>query len=87
MIAQSGEGLKGPSTAPAGGTIEISVGPNETTVEVSMGGPGAPASLKVPPSKKVTIPVPSLPGEVMAVTVGTGFATRTILITIVASSP
>ncbi len=87
MIAQNGEGLKGPTTAPAGGTVEISVGPNEMSVGVSMGGSGSPTSLPVPPNKKVTIPVPSLPGEVIAVTVGTGFRVRTILITIVAPSP
>jgi hypothetical protein len=67
--------------------VDVTVGPNEGAVEVSMGGPGPPTRLRVPPSKKVTIPVPQLPGEVMAVTVGTGFNARTILITIVAPSP
>jgi len=86
MSPQGGEGVKGPLTAPAGGTVDIEVGPNETSVWVNLG-PGGLSEHKVPPDKKVTIPVPSTPGEVFAVTVGKGLTKRSILITIVASSP
>jgi len=86
MTVQGGEELKGPSTAPAGGTIEIQVGPNETTVWVSSG-VGDLTGYTVPPSKKVTIPVPPTPGEPLLVTVGRGLDKRSIIITIVAPSP
>lgn len=86
MILQGGEGIRGPSTAPAGGTVDVEVAGNEPWVWVNFG-PGNVTKLKVPPSKKVTIPVPPNPGEVFAVTVGKGLNKRSILITIVAPSP
>lgn len=86
MIAQGGEGLSGPTTAEAGGTIEVSVGPYHRSLELELPG-GSPTKLPVPPNKTVTIPVPSLPGEVIRVTIGKGLTKRQIFITIVAPAP
>jgi hypothetical protein len=86
MTLQGGDGIRGPATAPAGGTVEIEIGSNDKVVWVNSG-PGNLSEYRVPPSKKITVPVPATPGEVMAITVGKGLSKRSILITIVAPSP
>lgn len=85
MNPQGGEGIRGPSTAPAGGTIDIEVGSNDQSIWVNSG--TNLSEYKVPPSKKVTIPVPPAPGELFVVTVGTGLNKRSLIITIVSPSP
>ena len=88
MTPQGESGLKGPSTATPGGTIEVEVGPNDQSVEISLGGSGDTQSFEVPPDKKVSIPVPSAPpGSVVKVSVGDGLSRRIILVEIIAPSP
>ncbi|HEX5050331.1 MAG TPA: hypothetical protein VFZ65_01035 [Planctomycetota bacterium] len=82
-LAQGG-GLRGPSTVTQGGTMEIEVGTNDPTVEVSTGGPET-SSHSVPPGRKVTIPVPPVPGgTILFVTVGRGLRIRVILVEVIA---
>ena len=81
---QDGGKLDAPSTAPAGGFVEVTVKSNDTFIEVVIAGSNNPTRLKVPPSKKVRVPVPNQPGNVLLVHAGQGFDACTILIAIVA---
>lgn len=87
MTFQGEEGIQAPSTAPAGGTVDVSVGPNDSSVEVSSATSDDVTSYDVSPGKTVTIPVPNVPGAIISVSVGKGFAKRIIYIEIVATSP
>ena len=84
VFAQAG-GIRGPSTVTQGGTIEVDVGTNDGSVEVSSGGPGTTTSHPVPPGKKVSIPVPPVPGgTILFVSVGRGLRARILLVEVIA---
>ena len=84
VIAQAG-GIRGPSTVTQGGTFEVEVGTGDPSVEVSTPGPGSTKSYPVPPGKKVTIPVPPVPGgTILLVRVGRGLRARIILVEVIA---
>jgi hypothetical protein len=83
-MLQNGEGIRGPAVAQSGGTIEVEVGPNDTTVEVSTGNAAETTSHDVTPGKTASIPVPTLPGGgVIWITVGKGVRRRTIIVEVV----
>ncbi|MEC9047971.1 MAG: hypothetical protein VYA51_08155 [Planctomycetota bacterium] len=83
---QSGHPIQAPSTAPAGGTVDVTI--QSSHREVWLDVPGEPYRLvKVPKSGKLTIAVPNAPGEVLSVSVVTGAVVKTALISIVAPSP
>ncbi len=83
---QSGQVLKAPSTAPAGGAVQVTV--QAGVHEVWVDAPGAPyRKQRVPRSGRVTIAVPNAPGEVIAVSVVRGAVVQTVLISIVAPAP
>lgn len=83
MRTQGEPGLKGPSTAPAGGSIQVHVSGNDPFVEVSTTG-GAVTRYPVDPEGNASIPTPQLPaGTVIAVTVGEGLKMEVLLIEIV----
>ena len=82
-MRQGHPGIRGPSTAHSGGTVEVQVGYNDPSVEVSLGG-SETTSYPVGPDKKATIPVPPVPpGTVLYVSVGTGLRRRVLLIEVV----
>jgi hypothetical protein len=71
-----------------GGTIDIEVGPNDSSVQVSAAGQADTSSFPVPPGKQVSIPVPAVPpGTVLAISVGKGLTRRVIYVEVVATSP
>ena len=83
---QSGHPIHAPSTAPAGGTVDVTI--QSSHQEVWLDVPGEPYRLvKVPKSGKLAIAVPNAPGEVLTVSVVTGAVVETVLISIVAPSP
>ena len=83
---QSGNPIQAPSTAPAGGTVEVTIKSRATEVWVSV--PGEPyRKVQVPKSRKITISVPNTPGEVINVNAVRGSEVKGVLISIVAPSP
>lgn len=85
---QNGEGIRVSTTAVAGGSIIVNVGPTDDTVEVGLAGTNQSKSYDVPGNKDVNLPVPSVPeGSTLVVVVGKGLRRRRILVTIVAPTP
>ncbi len=81
---QGPRGIRGPSVAPVGGTIEIEVGPNTGPVDVNVPGGGVTRHPVDPGSKKAVIPVPPVPaGTMLAISVGRGLRRRVILVEVV----
>lgn len=88
MRPQGGEGIRAPTPVVQGGTIEVDVGPNDSTVEVSAGSSSETTSHPVNPGKKAEIPVPSVPGgTILWISVGKGLRRRTILVEVIAPTP
>lgn len=80
-----GQGIRGPAVAVSGGSIDVDVASNDSTVEVGVSGQAATTSHDVPPHRRVSIPVPSLPaGSVLWVTVGTGLRRQVLRIEVIA---
>lgn len=68
--------------------MTIEVGPNDTTVEISVGNSDQTVSVPVPPGKEAVVPVPNVPpGSVLWVSVGKGLRRRTILVEVIALAP
>ncbi|MGE3171811.1 MAG: hypothetical protein AB7O97_04245 [Planctomycetota bacterium] len=75
--------MRGPSIVQTGGTVVVEVGPNDTEVTVSSGGPDS-TTHPVQGGKSVSFPVPPVPpGTVLIVSVGSGVRARSILIEVV----
>ena len=83
---QNGQSIRGPSTAVAGGTIEIEIG-MAGDVSINLGGPNGSQTIPVPAAGKVTIPVPPGAGPYMTVSVGKGWDRKFLIIEIVSPSP
>ena len=86
LVAQApqpsgGGALRAPTTATAGGTVNIDVACAASTIWIDNGS-GDITCIEVPANKTVTIPVPETPGAVMTVTVGRGRMRDTLQITI-----
>ncbi len=87
-MTQHGEGIRTGGVVVQGGTMQVEVGPNETTVTVGDGANGAVTSHPVAPGKTATLPVPSVPaGTIIEVTVGKGARRRLILVEVVSTGP
>jgi len=86
---QQGEGVRVPTTAVAGGSIIVNVGPNASHVEVDVLGSNGPSkSYEVEANKDTPLPVPSVPGgTVLVIRVGKPPNQRRILVTVIAPSP
>lgn len=85
MTFQGGDGVRATSPVVQGGTIEVEVGPNDTTVEVSSGTQAGTKVYTVTPGKTVSIPVPPVPGgTIVSVSVGTGARARVVLVEVIA---
>jgi hypothetical protein len=84
---QGGNRIQGPSTAPAGGNIEVTLTRGDAGVSVSNGGQNSLTNYKVGPNGKVTVSVPNTPGEFLFVTVEHGGNFTTIYIPITSTSP
>lgn len=80
-----GSGLRGPLTAPAGGTIEVEVEVGAEEVEVGQLGSGHTTRVPVRPDRKATIPVPTAPNAVLVVTVGRGPRRKTLYVEVVSN--
>jgi len=84
LPAQRGGGIRGPRTAPAGGTMTIEVATNDTVIHVVDAATGEGTSHPVAGGKVTRVPVPALPaGSVILVSVGRGLRARVIAIEIV----
>lgn len=82
---QSGNPIQAPQTAPAGGSVEVRIQDTASSVWVQV--PGEPyRQVKVPKSRKITIPVPNAPGEIIEVNVERGGTVRGVSIVIVPST-
>ena len=82
-MPQGRPGIRGPNTAPSGGSVDIEVSFNDPTVEVSLGG-AETTSYPVGPDKKATIPVPPVPpGTILYVSIGKGLRRKVLLIEVV----
>ena len=84
---QGGNRIQGPSTASAGGTIEITLTRGDREVWVDNGAPNSVTRYQAGPNRKVTVSVPNTPGEYLFVTVRHGSDVTTITIPIIAPSP
>lgn len=81
-------GVDGPGSGPQGGSVTISVGPNDTVVEVKDPSSGEVSSIPVTPGKDVTLPVPNLPGGAFfSLRVGDGKRMRVLIVEVIAPSP
>ncbi|MCA8966120.1 MAG: hypothetical protein KDC48_14635 [Planctomycetes bacterium] len=81
-----GGGLRGPSSAPAGGSVVVTVGTSDTVIEIVDPSTGEITAIPVGPDRRVTIPVPTHAGELL-VRVGSGKRCRVLVIEIEAPSP
>ncbi len=71
-----------------GGSFDVEVGPNDTSVEVNAGGTGSVSTHEVGSGKSVSIPVPNVPaGTLLYISVGKGSRTRIIVIEVIAPTP
>lgn len=88
-MKQQGAGIRVASAVVTqGGTIEVDVGTNDTTVQVSTGGLGEVTLVPVPPGKHVSIPVPAVtPGTLVVVSVGTGLRRHCCVLEVVSTGP
>lgn len=87
-MTQDGEGLRATGVAVQGGSVDVQVGPNDSTVEVSVGGSSNSDSHPVDPGKSVTIPVPPVPqGTLLYISVGKGLRRRLIVLEVIAPTP
>ncbi len=85
VLAQGGSGLRCSSVVMQGGTIDVEVGASDTTVQVTDGSLGGTSTHSVPPDRKVSIPVPAVPGgTILAVSVGRGLRATVILVEVIA---
>lgn len=85
MSTQGGEGVRAVTPVAQGGTIEVDVGPNDTTVEVSTGNLPGTTVHRVASGKRASIPVPNVPGgTILSVSVGKGARARVVLIEVIA---
>lgn len=81
-------GINSPSVVQAGGSIVVSVGPNDNFVEVKDSYTGTTTSHKVEPGKDITLPVPNLPGgTIIQIRVGNGSRSRSKLVEVISTSP
>lgn len=86
MKQGGGEGLRGTVVVPQGGTINLDIGANDTTVEISQVGGGPVTSHAVTPGKEASIPIPGFAGgAVLYVRVGTGNRARLIVVEVVST--
>lgn len=80
-----GDGIRTTLAVAQGGTIQVEVGANDTTIDVKDGNPMHSLTYKVEPGKTVTIPVPPVPGgTVLTISVGRGPRARTVLVEVIA---
>lgn len=87
-MIQNGEGIRTTTTAVAGGQITVNVGPNDTSVEISIAGSEKVESVPVPPNKDAVVTVPAVPpGSYVLITVGKGLRTRVIVVEVIALAP
>ena len=83
-----GGGVRGPTFAPAGGAVSVDVGPNDSSVEVSVAGSGNSTSHDVEPNKEASVTIPNVPpGTIIYITVGKGLRLRIIQVEVIALSP
>lgn len=72
MTPQGTGGVSGPSTAPQGDSVTISVSSGDASVTVSTSGASS-STVPVPPGGVVKVPVPNVPpGTVLVLSVGKG---------------
>jgi len=87
-MMQNGEGIRTDGIAVQGGSIDVQVGPNDSTVEVSVSGSSESSSHNVGPGKAATVPVPSVPsGTLLYISIGKGLRRRLVVIEVVALAP
>ena len=79
-----GQGIRGPSTVPQGGSIVVDVGSADTSVQLGSAEGGLLGSYPVGGSRRVVIPVPAVPGgSLLWVRAGRGVDAKVILIEVV----
>jgi hypothetical protein len=86
MIQQGGSGLRGPSTATAGSTVDVHVAPGDRSAEVHTGD-NNPVTVPAD-GKTARVPIPLVaPGTIVSVIVGKGPRARVLFIEVVSSIP
>lgn len=89
-IAQNDAGgaIDCPSAVTAGGTITITVGPNDTTLDIKQIDGSTLATLPATPGKSITIPVPHVPsGSALVIRLGDAQRKRAKVVEILQPSP
>lgn len=85
MSIQGGEGIRAVTQVPQGGTIQVDIGANDSTVEISGGNLQGTTVHQVDPGKTASVPVPPVPGgTILSISVGKGLRARIILVEVVA---
>lgn len=89
MSPQGPQGrINAPAVVTQGGSIDITLGSNESTIDIKDSHTGEVTTMKVPPGKDITLPVPNLPGgTIIAIRIGNGARSRTIFVEIIAPGP
>jgi hypothetical protein len=85
---QGSEGIRGPLTGSAGGSVNVNVGPNDSSIDVANSADGKTSTHSVSPGKDTSIPIPDVPpGTVLTIRIGTGLNARVIVVEVVAPGP
>jgi hypothetical protein len=83
-----GGAIECPDAVVEGGTITITVGPNDTTLTLKETGGDTKLVMPVQPGKTVTVPVPSLrPGATLTVILGNRERKRGRAVEVLSPSP
>ena len=87
-MPQNGEGIRVTGTAVPGGTITLNLGPNDSHVEVSVGGSSKTSKYFVPGNKNTPIPIPVVPpGTSVVIAVGKGNRKRRVILIVTGQTP
>ena len=88
MMQGGGQGVRTAAPVVQGGSVEVDVGPNDSTVEISVAGADHTSSVKVEPNKRASIPVPPVPGgTLLFISVGKGARAQVIVVEVIAPPP
>lgn len=83
---QSGQSIRGPSSATAGGSVEIELGTGGD-ITVNFGDPNDSEIIPVPAGGKISIPIPPSAGQWMTIAIGEGLDRKFLIIEIISPTP
>jgi hypothetical protein len=83
-----GDGVRSSSTASAGSSVTVNVGPNDSSLNVVNNSTGDSSSQNVTPGKDTSVTIPNVPpGTIILIEIGTGLNKRVFMIEVIAPGP